>query len=91
MAPKFSISKKKKKKKKHFEKHKMFVVLFNFRKKKKRVPPPVIDFSRLSRDAKSRQVLYDKTIHLVSISAHVDYNWQTINYIAVIVVIIIII
>ena len=29
--------------------------------------------------------------HLVSISAHIDYNWQTINYTPVIVIIIIII
>ena len=41
-------------------------------------------------DAKSRQVLW-QTIHLVSISTHVDYNWQTINYSAIIVIIIIII
>ena len=64
----------------------MFVVLFNFRKKKK------------TRSASGNWFFTPipsgiiwQTIHLVSVSAHVDYNWQTINFIALIVVIIIII
>ena len=66
----------------------MFVVLFNFGKKKQQKKDTfrqhtVIDFSRLVASG------IMTTIHLVSISVHVDYNWQTINYIAVIVIIII--
>ena len=67
----------------------MFVVLFNLRKKKKNVFRLRYLIFRAYPDAKSHQVLW-QTINLVSISAHIDYNWQTINYISVIVIIIII-
>ena len=68
----------------------MFVVLFNFRKKKKRSASSNWFFAPIPTLSRASGIIW-QTIHLVSISAQVDYNWQTINNIAVIVVIIIII